>query len=215
MKIKKTPIFIYIITFHILILFMIATATSAPTETIKSTIDSILNILKDKNLSLPTNKKERRNKIGALIREHFDFEEMAKRALARHWGKRTHEEKKKFIPIFSELLVASYTGKIEAYTDEKITYDKEVIKGNGKYGIVNTTIVTKNVNIPIDYKVMIKGSKWWVYDVLIEGVSLISTYRSQYNKIILRESYAKLIQKMKNKLNEVNALLEKGPSSKD
>lgn len=215
MRTKKTQVFIYIIISFTLILFPIATATSTPKVAVKSTIDSILSTLKDKNLSLPVNKEERRNKMRTLLRNRFDFEEMAKRSLARHWKKRTPEEKKEFISIFSELLIASYIGKIEAYTDEKITYDKEAVKGKGKYGIVKTTIVTKNVDIPVEYKVMLKGDKWWVYDVVIEGVSFISTYRSQYNKIIVKKSYAKLIQKMKYKLDEVNALLEKETSSKN
>jgi phospholipid transport system substrate-binding protein len=207
MKTKKPPILIYIITCYTLILFGTAVAVNVPKAVVKLTIDSILDTLRDKSLSLPAKKEERRNKIRALLRGRFDFEEMAKRSLARHWKKRTLEEKKEFVSIFSELLEASYIGKIEAYTDEKITYDKEVIKGNGKYGIVSTTIVTKKVKILIDYKVMLKDSKWWVYDIVIEGVSFISTYRSQYNKIIVKESYAKLVQKMKNKLDEVNATL--------
>ncbi len=129
---------------------------------------------------------------------------MAKRSLARHWKKRSSEEKKEFVDIFSDLLERSYIGKIEGYTDEKVNYDKEVLKGKGKYGVVNTTIVTKDVNIPIFYKVRYKNNKWWIYDVVVEGVSFISTYRSQYNKVITRESYAKLIGKMKTKLNSVN-----------
>lgn len=212
----KTRIFISIITCYILILFLsaIATPLSTPTAAIKSTIDPILDTLKDKNLSIPAKKEARRNKIRSLIRDCFDFEEMAKRSLARHWEKRTPGEKKEFVSIFSDLLIDSYIGKIEAYTDEKITYDKEVVKEDGKYGMVKTTIVTKNVNIPVDYRVMLTDGKWWVYDVVIEEVSFISTYREQYNKIIMKDSYEKLIERMKNKLDEVNALLEKEPSSK-
>ena len=127
------------------------------------------------------------------------------RILARHWKARTPEEAREFTAIFSDLLVGSYIGKIEAYTDEKVIFNKEVIKGEGKYGTVITTIVTKKAEIPIDYKVILKDGKWWVYDVLIEGVSFISTYRSQYDDVIVRESYAALIQKMKKKLDEVNA----------
>lgn len=162
----------------------------------------IIDSLKDKNLSLPSNKEKRRTRIRALIRDRFDFEEMAKRSLATHWNQRTPREKEEFVSIFSELLEASYIGKIESYTNEKITYDKETIKEDNKYAAVNTSIVTPNVTIPIEYKVILKNNKWWVYDVVIESVSFISTYRSQYNKIITGESYAKLIQKMKDKLNE-------------
>ena len=204
----KRAIFSFIIVFFTLGSFSTTSAIVAPKEAIRSTIDAILNTLKDEKAALPEKSTKRRERIKALIRERFDFEEMARRSLARHWRKRTSEEKKEFVSLFSQLLEASYIGKIEAYTDEKITYDKEKLKGNGKYAVVSTTIITKDVTIPIDYKVIRKGDKWWVYDVLIEGVSFISTYRSQYNRIILRESYDSLVQKMKTKLNEVNTLLE-------
>jgi phospholipid transport system substrate-binding protein len=174
------------------------------TDAVKSTVDTVLETMKDKELSRPDRKMERRKKISSAIRDMFDFEEMAKRSLARHWKKRTAGEKKEFRSIFSDLLEASYIEKIEAYTDEKVKFDKEVIKGKGKYGVVGTTIITKDVEIPIDYKAKLKKGKWWVYDVVIEGVSFISTYRSQYNQIIVKESYANLIEKMKKKLNDIN-----------
>jgi len=182
-----------------------ASATGqSPLVAMQSTIDSVLDVMRDKNLSLPENKKERRDRISAQISERFHFEEMSKRSLAKHWKKRTPEEKAEFVKIFSDLLEASYISKIEAYTDEKVTYDKETIKGKGKYSVVKTTIVTKSVEIPIDYKLITKKGKWWVYDVIIEGVSFVSTYRSQYNRIIKKESFAALIDSMKNKLKELN-----------
>ncbi len=184
-----------------------AIAAGPPINDIETTINSVLATMRDAELSHEDRKQERRDKIRVIIRDRFDFTEMAKRSLARHWKKRTPDEKNEFVAIFSDLLEASYIGKIEAYTNEQITFDKEAIKGKGKYGVVNTTIVTKDINIPIDYKVIQKQEKWWVYDVIIEGVSFISTYRSQYNKIILKESYAGLITKMKTKLDEVNAAL--------
>ena len=205
MKAGKTLIFLFIVTFCTFILFAPVEANSAPKTAIKSTIESILNILRDKNLSLPDKKAERRDKMRALIRDRFNFQEMGRRILARHWKKRTSEEQKEFVSVFSELLEASYISKIEAYTDEKVTYDKESIKSGGKYAMVSTTIATKKVDIPIDYKVKLRDSKWWIYDVVIEGVSFVSTYRSQYGKILKQESFAKLIQKMKNKLKEINA----------
>jgi phospholipid transport system substrate-binding protein len=202
MRKKRTIILLITITF-ILSCYPVAGASlTTPTVAIKTTIDTILDTLKDKNLSLSSNKEKRRNKIRALIRDRFDFEEMAKRSLATHWNQRTPKEKEEFVSIFSELLEASYIGKIESYTNEKITYDKETTKEDNKYAAVNTSIVTPNVTIPIEYKVILKNNKWWIYDVVIEGVSFISTYRGQYNKIITGESYAKLVKKMKDKLNE-------------
>jgi phospholipid transport system substrate-binding protein len=205
MKITKF-ILLYFISLCILGVSTQANAAATPTVAISGTINSILDTLRDKELSQPSKETERREKIGILIRDRFDFKEMSKRSLARHWKKISSDDQKQFVSIFSDLLEASYTGKIEKYTDEKVTYDKEKLKGKGKYAVVSTSIVTKSVNIPIDYKLKLKNDKWWVYDVVIEGVSFVSTYRSQYNKIIIKESFAKLIEKMKTKLDEVKAL---------
>jgi len=201
MKIRNV-LLLHIAFIYIMTVASFAGAASAPTNELKTSIDSMLDVLRDKNLK----KEERRSKISTLIRDRFDFKEMARRSLAKNWKGRSVVEKKEFVSIFSDLLQSSYIGKIEGYTDEKITYDKEVIKKKGKYAVVSTTIVTKDVNIPIDYKVIFKKEKWWVYDVVVEGVSFISTYRSQYNKVIKKESYAKLIEKMKSKLDEINTL---------
>jgi phospholipid transport system substrate-binding protein len=197
-----------LVRFAAVMIILNLTAASAGaghlTDVVKSTVDTVLETLKDSELSRPDQKIERRKKISSAIRDMFDFDEMARRSLARHWKKRTAGEKKEFSSIFSDLLEASYIEKIEAYTDDKVTFDKEVIKGKGKYGVVGTTIITKDVDIPIDYKVKLKEGRWRVYDVVIEGVSFISTYRSQYNQIIVKESYASLIKKMKTKLGDIN-----------
>lgn len=203
---KKRTFILHIIAVYIFTSVSFATAASAPTDALKASIDSILEILRNKNLAQTDKKAERRSQIRAVIRNRFDFREMARRSLAANWKKRSSEEQKEFVEIFSDLLQSSYIGKIEGYTDEKITYDKEVLKKKGRYGVVSTTIVAKDVNIPIDYKLILKNDKWWVYDVVVEGVSFISTYRSQYNRVIKRESYAALIEKMKSKLNEINSL---------
>jgi phospholipid transport system substrate-binding protein len=206
MKTYKVLLLIIIFTVCSLSLAAAKAAVYSPKEAIQSTVEAVLDVLRDKELASPDRKQERRDKINMLIKGRFDFKEMSRRTLAKHWKKRTPEETEEFVDIFSDLLVASYIGKVEAYTDETVTYGKEVIKGKGKYGVVSTTIVTKDVDIPLDYKVILKKDKWWVYDVVVEGVSFISTYRSQYNKIIVRESYAELIEKMKVKLDKVKAL---------
>jgi phospholipid transport system substrate-binding protein len=206
MRLKNVFSIVIVVLFSMIISVpSIAQAFDRPIDAIRTTVDAVLNTMKDKTLSDPAKKEERRSKISALLRERFNFQEMAKRSLAKHWKERTPEEKKLFVDIFSDLLEASYIGKIEAYTDEKVRYDKEVIKKKDKYAVVSTSIVTKEVDIPIDYKVINKGKGWFVYDVVIEGVSFISTYRSQYNKVIIKESFASLIDKMKKKLEEVNS----------
>ncbi|MEW6418192.1 MAG: ABC transporter substrate-binding protein [Nitrospirota bacterium] len=179
-----------------------AALSESPLTSIRSTIDEVLETLRDKTLAQPKNKEKRREKITNLIKSRFDFEEMSKRILGRYWKDRTEDEQKEFISLFSELLEASYIRKIESYTNEKVTYDNESIKAD-RYGVVSTSIITAKTTIPIDYKVILKDNKWWVYDVVIEGVSFITTYRNQYNKIITSESYAQLIKKMNEKLKEV------------
>lgn len=172
-----------------------------PMDQVRHTVDKVLDILRDKELKKPAKTKERRAALRKLIDERFDFEEMAKRALALHWRKRTAEERKEFVPLFMDLLERSYIKKIENYTDEKILYIAE--KTEGGYSEVNTKVVTKrNVEIPIEYRLLKKDGKWEVYDVAIEGVSLINNYRTQFNKIIRTDSYEELVKRMKNKQEE-------------
>jgi phospholipid transport system substrate-binding protein len=166
----------------------------------------VLDVMNDESLSGPEKSRERRDKIKTLIRARFDFREMSKRALARHWKKRAPEEQDEFVDLFSDLLQHTYISKVEAYTNEKVTYDKEIIRKRGRYSIVKTSILSKDIIIPIDYRLIRKNNKWLVYDVLVEGVSIISNYRSQYNNILSRQSYAELIQKMKDKLEKAKPL---------
>jgi phospholipid transport system substrate-binding protein len=202
---KRKISILYILSICLIVTSVSLThAIGTPTDEIRSTIDAILDTLKDKNLALAENKTKRRETIFSLVHERFDFEEMSKRSLAQHWKKRTPEEKKEFVSLFSQLIENSYVNKLESYTDEKVTYTKETIKGGGKYGVVSTSILTKDVAIPIDYKVIRKGDKWWVYDVLIEGVSFITNYRSQYNKIIRRNSYSGLVEELKKKIHKLS-----------
>ena len=205
MRTDKLFLIVFIVLFSLNPMTLRAESNS-PMGAIRLTVDSVLDVLKDKTLAAPDKKEARRSRLRSLIRERFDFKEMSKRTLARHWRERTPEEMEEFVRIFSDLLIDSYIGKIEAYTDEKVMYDKEEIKGKGKYGVVDTKIISKDVDIPIEYKVILKGDKWWVYDVIVEGVSFISTYRSQYDKVIVGDSYAKLLEKMKKKLDEINAM---------
>ena len=175
-----------------------AAYADSPTHQVKQTVDKVLDILKNKELKRPEKTKERRALIRKTISERFDFEEMAKRSLALHWRKRTPEERKEFVPLYADLLERSYIKKIESYTDEKILYVNE--KVNGEYAEVDSKIITKrNVEIPMEYRLLKKNGKWEVYDVVIEGVSLVNNYRTQFNKIIRTDSYEELVKRMKDK----------------
>ena len=165
-------------------------------DQIKKTTDRILDILTE-----PTYKgkpEERRKEIRKAADERFDWEEMAQRSLATHWPKRTPEEKKEFVNLFQELLVRAYIDKLEGYSGEKIVYAGETIEGDR--AVAKVKIVTsKNKEIPLEYRLLQKGPQWLVYDISIEGVSLVNNYRTQFNSIILKKSYEDLVKKLKEK----------------
>jgi len=185
------------------ILFTVSDAYAGePTRQVKETVDKIIEILKDKRLKKPEYTEERRAAIRKVANEKFDFEEMAKRALGIHWRARTSEERKEFVTLFSDLLERSYINRIERYTDEKIIYLGERI--DGEYADVDTKVITgRAVEIPIRYRLLKNNIKWDVYDVVIEGVSLISNYRNQFNRIIRSQSYEELVRRMRDKKEEI------------
>ena len=174
-------------------------AESGPTVQVKGTIDQVLDILKDPALKGPEKEEVRGEQMKKVIYARFDFPEMAKRSLGLHWRKRTAQEQKEFVALFADLLERSYRKKIERYTDQEIIYTKEEV--DNKYGVVTTEIADKreNLEIPVEYRVIRHDNQWKVYDVVIDGISLIGNYRSQFNRIIQRGSYDELVQKMRVK----------------
>ncbi len=175
----------------------IASADSTPTDAIRGSVESILTLLQDKELDQTT----RRGKIRKVINARFDFRAMSQRTLATNWKKASDEQQKEFVQLFSKLIENTYIGRVEAYTDEKVDYPGEKIKG--KKAVVETLILTASADIPVNYKVYLKKDKWWVYDVIIEGISLISNYRSSYQEIVKKDGFDGLIVKMKAKIKEL------------
>jgi phospholipid transport system substrate-binding protein len=172
-----------------------------PTEQLKSQIDRVLKVLDDPDLKKENRARDRRASVRQIANDIFDFSETAKRSLARHWQSRTPAEREEFVQLFGDLLERSYISKIELYGGEKIGYIGESMDGD--LATVRTRIVTRHgTEIPIDYKMHTLGSRWLVYDVSIEGVSLIANYRTQFNKIIQTQSYAELVKRMKTKQEE-------------
>ena len=128
----------------------------------------------------------------------FAWEEMSKRSMGTYWRERTPEERNDFIKLFSDLLENTYMTKIESYSGEKILYSKESIEG--QYAMVQTKIIIRQgVEVPVNYFMMEKNGNWLVYDVSIEGISIVKNYRSQINDILSRSSYPELIKKLKEK----------------
>lgn len=171
------------------------------TDQLKGSIDRVIQILEDPALKADGNVKERRTAVRKVANDIFDFAETARRSLARHWPGRTDKEREEFVTLFADLLERSYISKIEFYGGEKIQYVREQLDGD--YAIVSTKIITKQgQEVPVDYRMLRRGDRWLVYDFVIEGVSLISNYRTQFNKIIQTSSYAELVKKMTVKQEE-------------
>jgi phospholipid transport system substrate-binding protein len=169
-----------------------------PTDIAKQVIERALNALND-----PSSQGEaRRQKVKAIVDPYFDYQEMAKRSLGPVWAKLSPGQRQEFVALFSQLLEASYSDKIEKYAQRvKIDYTGEILSGDNAE--VRTVVVKANDRIPLNYRLMNEGGTWRVYDVVIEGVSLVSNYRSQFSKIIHESSYAELVKRLKIKVSEL------------
>jgi phospholipid transport system substrate-binding protein len=171
-----------------------------PTETLKKTVDEVINVLKDKSLKAEDKREEKISRLSSAVGETFNFKEMAKRALDKHWNTITSQEQKDFQVLFRKLLERTYTERIENYSDEKVIYLDELIKG--KYALVKTKVVNnQKKTIPVNYKMKQFGSQWMVYDVVIEGVSLVRNYKTQFDQIITNQSYQELVKRLNKKIH--------------
>jgi phospholipid transport system substrate-binding protein len=191
------------------LLLVSATSTvqaGEPQEKVRETVDAVLAVLQDKALQGPDNTDRRREKMRQAVFQRFGFQEMAQRALGPYWPKRTPAEKKEFIGLFGELLERSYINKIESYTGEQmVQYTRETIDKDG-YASVRTAVVNKrDLNVEVEYKLLQRDGDWQVYDVIIEGVSLVNNYRTQFHNIVSQESYEALVKKLKLKLEQERA----------
>jgi phospholipid transport system substrate-binding protein len=168
-----------------------------PTDQVRGAIDRVLEILKKKDLQGKERRAERRTLLREEISKAFDFNEMAKRSLGPAWRQRTSEERKEYVAIFRQVLENSYLGKVEAYQGEKIRYVKDSVE-DGRIATVETLIVTgKGQEIPLNYRMMKEKSDWRVYDVIIEEISLVNNYRSQFGGILQRSSFQDLLARLR------------------
>jgi phospholipid transport system substrate-binding protein len=173
-------------------------AGGVPTDQIKATVDKALVVLKDPRLKATTKSKERREQLKQILFARFDFTEMGKRALGANWRRRTPKEQEEFLRLFSELLERAYADIIESYTDEKIVYIGERL--DGTYADVNSKVLTgKGEEFSINYKAHLINSEWRVYDVVVENISMVNNFRSQFNRVIANSSYEELIRRLRDK----------------
>ncbi len=169
-----------------------------PTEVVRSVIEQALDILKNPGYS----RSQKHQMVKSIVDPHFDYREMAKLSLGATWRGLSAGQQDEFVRLFAELLEASYADKIDKYAQRvKIDYTGEIPEGNRAE--VRTVVVKPNDRIPLNYRLLQEGGTWKVYDVVIEGVSLVSNYRSQFSRIINQSSYAELVRRLKNKVSEM------------
>ncbi|NIO17241.1 MAG: ABC transporter substrate-binding protein [Deltaproteobacteria bacterium] len=190
------------------IIFLLLTPAAAPgsrgpTDQVRETVDRVIELLKDKEMD----SGKRRQMLSSLIRKRFEFRIMSQQVLATNWKKANPDERDRFVTLFSDLLENTYMERIEAYTDEKVEYVNEKVRDDR--AIVETIIVTKTADIPIRYKLVMKGDEWLVYDVVIEEVSLIRNYRSSYREIVMKDGIEGLLARMEEKVKEMNETSKK------
>lgn len=195
MNIRLLTIFAVLACF---ILSGTGTAMASVTAEVKKAVDEVVRLVSDKELKKAQNEKKKRKALRETIETIFDYGEMTKRAIGGHWKDLSPPEKKEIAGLFETLLENSYANKIESYNNEKVIYLKEDTEDN--YSEVKTKIVTaKRDEYSVDYRLMNKDGRWMVYDVVIEGVSLVSNYRTQFNRIINKQGVKELVKKLRTK----------------
>ncbi len=171
---------------------------ATPTEVIRVAVEQVAQVAEDADLGRPAAAERRRIEMRRIAENLFDFQEMARRSLARHWTDRTAEQRDEFVRLFADLLERVYFGKLENYSAERMVYVGETVDGD--YATVRSKILTgRKGELPIEYRLHLVGSRWAVYDVLIDGMSFVSTYRAQFNRVIQTSSYDDLVQKLRTK----------------
>ncbi len=186
-----------------------AAQAMTPTDTVRGQVDQVLQTGTRAATGTPEAAEQRRNQIRRAAEGLFDFTEMSRRALGRYWAGRSQAERDEFVKLFADLMARAYLGKIDRYAGESITYIAERVDGD--LATVDSRVITaKKTEVPIEYRLRRVGDRWAAYDVLIENVSLISTYRSQFDRIIQTSSFAELLKRMRQKEQESLA----GPTSR-
>ncbi len=174
-----------------------APASETPTEVVRATLTEVFRILEDPKLKDPAKLIPRRRMLEAVIAERFDYAEMSKRTLGASWTPLTNEQRAEFVDLFKAFLSDRYAGKIEGYSGEQVEYLNERIQG--QYAEVRTKLVSSKTAIPMDYRLINKAGKWYAYDIIADGVSLVKNYRSQFEKIIRSDSYEELVKRLRSR----------------
>lgn len=175
----------------------------APTDSMKATIDEVLRVLREKELKQPAKAEERRQQLEKIVEARFDYQEMSRRALGAPWNTLSDREKQEFVGLFRTLLTNSYADKLETYSGEGVQYLNE--RTEKDYAEVRTKVLSGKTEIPLDYRLINKAEDWRVYDVVVDGVSLVNNYRGQFTKILRASSYSDLVDQLRKKSDKLKS----------
>jgi ABC-type transport system involved in resistance to organic solvents, auxiliary component len=190
-----------VITILILFVFSIPVYAGAPMATVEVNVKKVLDVLRDPKLKGPSAKETKKEKLRVIYKGMFDEVEFSRRTLARNWTKLSPAQQTEFIVLFEQVLEKAYIDKILDYSNEKVDFYKEnIISGN--QAEIQTKVVTSSKEIPIFYRVTLKDGKWKVYDVVVENVSLVQNYRTQFNDILANKTPEQLLDVLRKKVKE-------------
>jgi phospholipid transport system substrate-binding protein len=173
------------------------------TEAVRATIDEVLRILGDKDLKQPSRADERRKLLEKTVGARFDYQEMSRRSLGAPWNQLADKDKHEFVDLFRTLLTNTYADRVESYSGEGVQYLNE--RTEKDYAEVRTKIQSGKTEIPMDYRLINKNSDWRVYDVVVDGVSLVNNYRGQFSKILRTSSYPELVDQLRKKSDKIKS----------
>lgn len=185
------------------VILAVPSYAGAPTDAMKATIDEVLRIVRENELKQPNKAAERRQMLERVVEARFDYQEMSRRALGAPWNTLSDQEKQEFVGLFRTLLTNSYADKIETYSGEGVQYLNE--RTEKEYAEVRTKVLSGKTEIPLDYRLINKVNDWRVYDVVVDGISLVNNYRGQFAKIIKSSSYADLVEQLRKKSEKLKA----------
>lgn len=168
---------------------------SAATEAVRSTVTALIQVLDDQRLKAPERAEQRRQEIERIVMRRVNYEEMARRALGATWSDLSGQERREFVGLFVQLLRDTFAGRISEHHDEQVAYLGE--QREDRFAEVRTRLKGQKVDTRVDFRLMRAGDDWLVYDVVIDGASIVSNYRAQFASIIRDVSYIGLVKKMK------------------
>lgn len=177
---------------------------ATPRQTVEVSLNQILDIIKSPGYANPSERAGLRKKIAQYVRVNFDFQEFSSRTVGAGWRNFSPQQKNDFADAFADLLINTYVNKIDGYNGEQIAFTGERLSPKGDRAEIQTVISMKNgKKIPVSYRLLPKGSDWKVYDVLIENISLVKNYRTQFQDLLRSSDPDQLIVRLREKANEV------------